>query len=371
MAWPLTREVRDAQSLKAVERLRNRQARREAVRFCQMRSICILALNQVFDSAFVLTRDVLRVGQAASREAGVPAVESQVVSVDGGVIRTAGGLQVEPDGDLEAGFDAELVLVPGYGLEGVDDLEALFAFLATREAQAAGSWIRKVRDRGATVAAGCTATFLFADSGILDGRQGTTSWWAADAFRARYPAVDLQPHMMLTHHDGVVCAGAAMAHMDLALWAVRAAYGPSVADRVARRLLLDGRASQARYMAPEHIAQVHPEIVRAEAWIRGHLAEPIRVEEIAAAVALSPRTLARRFKDAIDVSPLRFVQRLRVEHAVHLLETSELSFDEIAARVGYSEPVGLRRILRRETGRSPTDFRRLRRGHRVVATSAD
>ncbi|MEM7586504.1 MAG: helix-turn-helix domain-containing protein [Acidobacteriota bacterium] len=323
-----------------------------------MRSICILALSRVFDSALVLTRDVLVAGEAASREAGLPSAGTHcVATVDGHAITTAGGLRIEPEGDLSIAAEADLLMVPGMGLEGVDDLAALFALLEGPEAQVAMSWIRRLRASDITVAAGCTATFLLAESGVLDGRQATTSWWAAEDFRARYPAVDLQPHMMLTHHDGVVCAGAAMAHMDLALWAIGAAHGPSVADRVARRLLLDGRASQARYMATGHLAQVHPVVVRAEAWIREHLAERILIEDIASAVALSPRTLARRFKEATGGSPLRFVQRLRIEHAVHLLETSDLSFDEIATRVGYREPAGLRRILRRETGQSPSDFR--------------
>ena len=246
---------------------------------------------------------------------------------------------------------------PATAWKGSDDLESLFAFLDTTEARTAGRWLRQVRQRGATLAAGCTATFLLAEAGLLDGLQATTSWWAADAFRARYPAVDLQPHMMLTRHDRIVCAGAAMAHMDLSLWVVSAVYGPAVATRVARRLLLDERASQARYMAASHLAHTQPDIVRAEAWIRAHLSQPIRIEDIAAAVALSPRTLARRFVETTGGAPLQFVQRLRVEHAVHLLETSDLPFDEIAARVGYGEPAGLRRILRRETGCSPSDFR--------------
>ena len=328
-----------------------------------MRTICILALNRVFDSALVLTRDVLIAGQLVSVEGGAPSGEAhRLVSVDGRPIRTVSGLRIEVDGDLQDGGEADLIVIPGYGLEGSDGLETMIGFLDTDEARTASQWLQRLRQRGATIAAGCTATFLLAESGVLDGLQATTSWWAADLFRERYPTVDLQPHMMLTRHDRVVCAGAAMAHMDLALWVVGAVYGPAIADLVARRLLLDERASQARYMAASHLAHIHPDVLRAEAWIRAHLAESIRIEDIAAAVALSSRTLARRFSEATGGAPLKFVQGLRVEHAVHLLETSDLAFDEIAARVGYKEPAGLRRVLRRETGRSPSDFRRSRGG---------
>ncbi len=287
-----------------------------------------------------------------------------LVSVSGEAVITAGGLHIEPDSGIADLEQADWVVVPGYGLEGTDDLSTLLAYLDSTEARAAGAWLRRMRRGGSTLAAGCTATFLLAESGLLDGLQATTSWWAAEAFRERYPAVDLQAHLMLISHHQVVCAGAAMAHMDLALWILSAVYGPAVADQVARKLLLDERLSQSRYMAASHLAKSHPDIARAEAWIRARIAEPIRIEDIAAAVAASPRTLARRFAETTGASPLRFVQKLRVEHAVHLLETSDLSFDQIASRVGYTEPAGLRRILRRETGQNPSEIRL-----RVRATS--
>ncbi len=322
-----------------------------------MKEICILALNRVFDSALALTHDVLRAGEGGRVAGGHPSRAPVLVSVGGRAIRTASGLRVSTDGDLSRGDGAGLIVVPGFGLEERDGEEALLARINTAEGRAARRWLERCRARGATVAAGCTATFLVAESGLLDGLQATTSWWLAEAFRARYPAVDLQAHRMLTSHDRVVCAGAAMAHMDLALWILSTIHGPTVADRVARTLLLDERSSQARYMATNHLTHRHPDVLKAEAWIREHLAESISVDDIAFAVAVSPRTLARRFTQATGGPPLRFVQRLRVDHAVHLLETSELPFDEIAARVGYAEPAGLRRIVRRETGRTPSSFR--------------
>ena len=335
-----------------------------------MRTIGVLALEGVFDSALIMTRDVLAAGRAASgmveneSKPASPAPHCQLVSVGGRAIRTANGLRIVPDGGLSSAEDADLVIVPGWGMEGTDDLAPVLALVESREARSAGRWLRLLHAGGATIAAGCTATFLLAEAGLLDGLQATTSWWAAETFRCRYPNADLQPHMMLTHHGRVVCAGAAMAHLDLALWAVNAVHGPAVADRVARALLLDERSSQARYMAANHLAQTDPDVLRAEAWIRAHLSEPISIDDIASALALSARTLARRFVRATGEAPLRFVQRLRVEHAVHLLETSTLSFDTIAARVGYRESAGLRRIVRRLTGRAPSAFRAARRSSR-------
>ncbi|MEM1204308.1 MAG: helix-turn-helix domain-containing protein [Acidobacteriota bacterium] len=340
-----------------------------------MRRLCILALPEVFDSAFAITRDVLEAGSRSQApgagDGGAPhdPFTVETVTVGGRGVPTAGGLAVPPGRGLTAAVDADLVLVPGFSLgeDGGTPRDggggAVGEYLRRSEVRTAVRWLRSYRAAGGRLAAGCTATFVLAEAGLLDGLQATTSWWLADAFRSRYPAVDLQAHMMVTHQGGILCAGAALAHTDLALRVVGDLRGPAVADYVARRLLLDERVSQGHYMARDHLSRRHPDVSKAEAWIRAHLGEPMRVDDVAAAVAVSPRTLARRLRDSTGESPLSFIQRLRVQHAVHLLETSKLSFEEIAARVGYQEPAGLRRVLRRRTGRAPSSFRdRLRSG---------
>lgn len=339
-----------------------------------MRRLCILVLPQVFDSALTITGDVLAAGSrlsvpgGATDEGGPPRTSPspthappftvEWISPGGRSVRTAGGLQVTSPGSLASADDADLVLVPGFSLPDGENSSTVDDYLQRRESRTAMGWLSRFRHRGGALAAGCTATFLLAEAGLLDGLQATTSWWLAEAFEIRYPKVDLQAHMMVTHQDGVTCAGAALAHTDLALRVLADLRGPAVADHVARHLLLDERVSQGRYMASDHLSHRHPEVLKAEAWIRAHLSQPIRVAEVAEAVALSPRTLARRLHASTGEAPLAFIQRLRVEHAVHLLETSTLAFDEIAANVGYQEPAGLRRVLKRLTGRRPSDFKR-------------
>jgi len=84
---------------------------------------------------------------------------------------------------------------------------------------------------------------------------------------------------------------------------------------------------------------------------------PLRIPAVARAAGTSPRTLARKLARATGLSPLRFVQRLRAEHAVHLLETTDAPFDEVARQVGYAEPAALRRVLRREIGQTARNIR--------------
>ena len=326
----------------------------EEAHHTNMRRVCILVLPQVFDSALTITRDVLATG----RKAATSEYRIELATVGGRPVHTAGGLRVSPQGSLSSAEDSELVLVPGFSLSDDQSLEAILGYLTRREARSAMGWLRRVRQRGGAIAAGCTATFLLAEAGLLDGLQATTSWWLAADFRQRYPAVDLQAHMMVTHQDGITCAGAALAHTDLALRVLSEIGGPAASDHVARHLLLDERISQGRYMASDHLSRRHPEVLRAVAWVRANIGRPLRVADLAAAVAVSPRTLARRFQESLGLSPLGFIQKLRIEHAIHLLESTDLPIDHIAGQVGYNEPAGLRRVFLHETGQAPSAFRR-------------
>jgi transcriptional regulator GlxA family with amidase domain len=87
------------------------------------------------------------------------------------------------------------------------------------------------------------------------------------------------------------------------------------------------------------------------------LADGIGVNDLARAAGQSPRTFARRVAAATGMSPIGFLQQIRVERAIELLETSVLPFEEIAYQVGYSDPSTLRTLIRRGSGFGPRDVR--------------
>jgi len=212
-------------------------------------------------------------------------------------------------------------------------------------------------DAGAMLAASCASTFLLAEAGLLDGRRATTTWWLAPLFRQRYPDVALAADRMVVADWPIATAGAAMAQMDLMLAVVGKFAGPKLANACASYLLLDERRSQVPFMAISYLASQHPKIAKAEKWVRENIARDFSMEELAAAVALTPRTFARRIAATCGASPIQFVQRIRLETARYLLETTRLPVDEIARRVGYAEPSTLRRLIRRDTKHSPGHFR--------------
>jgi transcriptional regulator GlxA family with amidase domain len=250
----------------------------------------------------------------------------------------------------------DLVIVPGLGL-GTASADELDAKLKSPACRRAGDMLVESFEAGAALAASCASTFLLAETGLLDGRRATTTWWLAPLFRRRYPKVELVTDRIVIADWPIVTGGAAMAQMDLMLAVVGRFAGPSLARACANFLLLHERRSQAPFMAITYLAGHDPKIAKAEKWVRDNIARDFRVEELADSVALAPRTFARRVAETCGVSPIQFVQRIRLERARYLLETTRLSVDEIARQVGYAEPSTLRRLIRRDTKQSPGHFR--------------
>ena len=155
----------------------------------------------------------------------------------------------------------------------------------------------------------------------------------------------------------VLTAGAALSHVDLALWLIRQE-SPTLADLTARYLILDPRASQASYIIPDHLAHTDPLVRRFEAWARARMGSGFSLDAASTDLATSKRTLMRHMQHALGKSPLAYFQDLRVERAVHLLRTTDEGLEAIAARVGYQDGVTLRNLLHRQLGLGIRELRR-------------
>jgi transcriptional regulator GlxA family with amidase domain len=162
--------------------------------------------------------------------------------------------------------------------------------------------------------AACIGTFVMAESGLLDGHHATTTWWLAPLFRKRYPRVLLDESNMIVKSGRFVTAGAALSHMDLALWLVRGV-SPQLASLTAKYLIVDARPSQSAYALTDHLVHADPIVQRFERWARGRLTQGFSLDEAARAVGSSKRTLARRMQSVLGRTPLSYVQSLRMERA--------------------------------------------------------
>lgn len=303
-------------------------------------------------SSVAITADVLATANTLSVRAGREA--PFVVHLCGSGAETwrgafAGSLRA--DASRQA---CDLLVMPGLGLPDGDQIALR---LAQDDAREAAAMVHDAFETGAGVATSCSGVFLFAAAGLLSGRRATTSWWLAPVFRGLHPDVDLVTDDLVVRDGSITTAGASFAQMDLMLSLVAVHGGPALANQCSRYLLLDQRRSQSRYMALSFLAAADETIARAETWARSRLAEDLSTGDLAAAVGLAPRTFARRLERVTSLSPVRFLQRLRLEAATDLIETTRLPVEEIAARVGYADPSTLRRLMLRDTGLRPRDLR--------------
>jgi transcriptional regulator GlxA family with amidase domain len=309
--------------------------------FFDMTKVAIVEIEGCMASSAAITHDVMA---TANRISGAKRVlPFEVTTVRCGSRRSDVNLR-----------GIELVIVPGLGTPSADELVSKLKSPACRRA---GDMLTRAFSNGAMLAAPCASTFLLAETGLLDGRRATTTWWFAPLFQQRYPRVELMTEQMVVADWPIATAGAAMAQMDLMLEVVTRFAGPRLAKACANFLLLDERRSQAPFMAMTYLAGQDPKIAKAEQWVRDNIARDFAIEELAAAVALAPRTFARRMAATCGVSPIQFIQRIRLETARFLLETTRLPVEEIARRVGYAEPSTLRRLIRRDTKHPPGHFR--------------
>jgi len=315
--------------------------------------IYVLALNEVFDSGLTTLLDTFGTANDLAEAARTPSARFDVTVV--GVrsrVYTNHGLSV-PVRSATRLARPDVALVPAIGAKMPDTLRIA---LVRRDITDAQALLRRWSGSGALVGAACTGTFVLAGTSLLNGHRATTSWWLAPFFRKRYPHVVLDDSRMLVSSSRFVTAGAALAHLDLALWLVRRR-SPALAALTARYLVVDPRPSQAAFMVPDHLAHSDPLVERFERWARRQLADGFSLSEAARAVVTRERTLARRLQSVLGKSPLAYFQDLRVERAVHLLQTSSASVDQIAAQVGYADGVTLRTLIRRKIGRGVRELR--------------
>jgi transcriptional regulator GlxA family with amidase domain len=315
--------------------------------------LSVLALEGLFDTGLTVLLDAFTLANkfSARQVGGSPHFDVSIVGVRKKV-RSGQGLVI-PVQTATPDLKPDWVIVPALN---TGTPELLVPALGRPDVKAAMAQLLKWHAEGAQIAASCIGTFLLAEAGLLDHQEATTTWWLAPLFRQRYPNVLLDESRMLVPSDVGVTAGAAMGHLDLALWLVRKA-SPELAAVVSRYLLADIRSSQAPYIIPNHLAQADPLILRFERWARNHLKEGFSLQEAANALATSGRTLQRRCEAVLGKSPLSYFQDLRVERAQSLLHGSGLDLDAIAAEVGYVDGATLRTLLRRRLGRGVRDLR--------------
>ncbi|EPC00995.1 hypothetical protein L861_10510 [Litchfieldella anticariensis FP35 = DSM 16096] len=290
-------------------------------------------------------------------------LEPLIVSVDGQGYRAGNGAWIQPDAKLAdcAALSAicipDLMVAPDEPLSGHYDAEI--------------EWLRARHAQGVLLAAACTGALIFAEAGLLDGRDATTHWAYCDTLAKRHPKVRVHAHRALVatgEGERILMAGGGTSWLDLALFLVARLVGTEEAMHLARLYLIDWhREGQRPYAALTTSRQVEDAVIaKAQVWAAQHYDTPTPVCTMMQLSGLTERSFKRRFKLATGMTPMEYVHTLRLEEAKQYLETTDEPVEAIAERVGYADASFFRRLFGRRVGLTPSQYRRRFRSMRLA-----
>lgn len=289
-------------------------------------------------------------------ELGVPWYELKVCAESPAPLRAVGGFTMATEYGLDDFATADTVIVTA-----VPDVRGDIPAALTNA-------LRHAHNRGARVVSICSGAFALAAAGLLDGRKATTHWRYADLLAERYPTIHVDPDVLYVDDGSILTSAGSAAGLDLCLHIVRRDHGPSVANSVARRLVLPPHREGGQAQFIEAAVRPLPDgdgdgadaggVGRSLEWALAHLASPIAVADLARAARMSQRSYLRHFARTTGTSPLRWLVAQRIAAARTLLETTDAPVEEVGAAVGFADAATFRHHFTRAVGTSPSAYRR-------------
>jgi transcriptional regulator GlxA family with amidase domain len=279
----------------------------------------------------------------------------EIVGESPGPLELASGLPIRVQRAIDEVEATDLVIVPSLLLRGDGWKRGRYGRLV--------DWIRAMHDDGAVLCSACSGIFLLAETGRFDGRDATVHFGYARAFVATYPAVPIHPERVLVisgRHEELVCSGASTSWHDLVLYLIARYAGATAAQEAARSFALqwhqDGLTPYIIFEGKTDHGD--SDIQGAQQWLSKHFSVANPVEQMVKRSKLAARTFKRRFAAATGLTPIAYVQRLRIEDAKRRLERTAISVDEISWKVGYEDAAFFRRLFKRTTGLAPGAYRK-------------
>ncbi len=220
-------------------------------------------------------------------------------------------------------------------------------------------WIKDQYQAGAEVASICTGAFLLAATGLLEGKNCSTHWNAADGFKRLFPNIKLHIDKLLTAEKGIYTNGGAFSFLNLILFLVEKYFDRQTAIYCSKIFQIDiERTSQSPFFIFQTQKNHGDELIgKAQTYIEENLGEKISFEELASKLAVSRRNFDRRFIKATGNTPVEYLQRVKIEVAKKALERGRKSIYEVMSEVGYADDKAFREVFKKITGLSPLDYR--------------
>jgi transcriptional regulator GlxA family with amidase domain len=258
-------------------------------------------------------------------------------------LRTSRGVsftQAVPIASFTGAIDT-LIVAGGPGAEsGVYD-EALMTWIAARAKESR------------RVASICTGAFVLAKAGLLDGKSAVTHWRFSDQLARAHPQVNVRSEPIYLKDGSIYTSAGITAGIDLALAMVEEDHGHQVALNIARQLVMflvrPGGQAQYSHMLSRQAVTSQP-LRELQIWMLENVRENLTVETLAERMGMSPRHFARICERETGMTPGQFVDRMRVEAAQQMIDSSTLGLKQIADACGFGSADAMRRTFLRILG---------------------
>lgn len=321
------------------------------------RHVSLVALPDAVVSTLTGIFDVMNgIAIMGMMQAGTPApFNIEIVGEVPGPLELASGVPIKVQRSIDCIDTTDIIIVPSVLLPAQGWQKGRYPALE--------EWLRKMHDRGAILCSACSGIFLLAETGLFDNKDATVHFAYARAFAETYPGIAIHPERVLVIsglREELVSSGASMSWHDLVLYLIARYAGATVAQEIARMFALqwhqDGLTPYIIFEGKADHGDA--EIQGVQQWLGNHFSVANPVEEMIRQSRLAERTFKRRFAEATGMTPIAYVQRLRIEEAKRRLERTDDAIDEISWRVGYEDPAFFRRLFKRTTGLAPGAYRK-------------
>lgn len=300
-------------------------------------------------------------------ELGEGLIEPCIVSVEGERFQGGNGLWIEPHGSLRDFGRPDVICVPDVFVVPGEDIGGRYV----REI----AWLRECYAAGTTVATACAGALVVAEAGLVDGKDAKTHWAYCDALAEAYPKIRVHPERSLVvtgEEQRIIMAGGGTSWHDVALLLVARFFGVEEAMRLARVYLIDWHdTGQQPFAVLSRMRQVDDAVIaRCQEWAGRHYDREAPVAAMTELSGLSERSFTRRFTRATGMSPMAYIQTLRLEEAKQVLETTDLPVEAVANEAGYEDASFFGRLFKRKVGLTPAQYRKRFGGMRRALSAA-
>jgi transcriptional regulator GlxA family with amidase domain len=319
--------------------------------FYRMKHVTILALYDAVCASIVDARTMFTgVNEFLLASGREPAFKVDIAGMEQQVTLSDGVFSVHTSVLLKDLQKTDLVIIPAIGGDIDNNLEKNKAYLP---------WIREQYKNGAEVASLCIGAFVLAATGLLNGKECSSHWLTAPQFREKFPEVTLVDGRIVTEQNGLYSSGGATSYWNLLLHLVEKYAGRDMALMATKVYALEiDRKSQSPFAIFRGQKKHEDETIkRAQEFIESNIDERISIDELAQQFAIGKRHFERRFKDATNNTPSEYIQRVKIEAAKKLLESSDKNVSEVMYEVGYNDSKAFRHVFKKITGITPIEYR--------------